>query len=66
MTWRWTAHYGKIYGDMFFALQIQPELVVVAVPSMCYYLNPKSLDRNLEWNMVNLCKEPGELNSPEP
>ena len=27
-----------------------------------YYLNPKSLDRNLEWDMkTNLCTDPGCL-----
>jgi len=60
------AYYGKIYGDISFASQVQPELVFVAVPCMRYYLNPTSLDRNLEWNMVNLCKDPGELDSPQP
>lgn len=61
-----SAHYGKIYGDVFFALQTQPELVFVAVPSMRYYLNQTPMDRNLEWNMVNLCKNPGRLSNPQP
>ena len=61
-----SAHYGKIYGDVFFSLQIQPERVVVAVPSMRYYLNQTPMDRNLEWNMVNLCNSQEWLSSPQP
>ncbi len=60
------AYYGKIYGDIGFSTQVQPEHMFVAEPCFRYYLNPTSLDRNLEWNMVNLCKDPGELNSPQP
>lgn len=61
-----SAHYGKIYGDISFASQAQPEVVIVAAPCMRYYLNQMPLDRNLEWNMVNLCKNPGRLSNPQP
>ena len=32
--------------------------VAVASVEFTYYLNPIKLDRNLEWNEQNLCKEP--------
>lgn len=60
------AYYGKVYGDIAFSTQEQPEVFFVAAPCMRYYLNPTPLDRNLEWNMVNLCKNPGKLYNPQP
>ena len=45
------AYYGKIYGDIFFSRE-------VTNVCMLYYLNPKPLDRNLEWDQkTNLCSE---------
>lgn len=41
------AKYGKIYGDVR-SLYQSGTRVYVAVPQMLYYLNPKSMDRNLE------------------
>ena len=41
--------------------------VPVAAPSFMYYLNPKPLDKNLEWDMkTNLCPNPGSLNQKQP
>ncbi len=51
------AYYGKIYGDIEMLAKISP-LVPVASVRFTYYLNPSNLDRNLEWNKQNLCKEP--------
>jgi len=61
-----SAHYGKIYGDLFFSMQMCPEKVAIAVPRFACYLNPTPLDRNLEWNLVNLCRTPGEYYRLEP
>jgi hypothetical protein len=56
------AYYGKIYGD--FEIQGDEKRGVISI-SFLYYLNPTSLDRNLEWDMKNnLCPEPGAINSP--
>ena len=58
------AYYGKIYGDITFDFSVNP-VVPVASVQMHYYLNPTSLDRNLEWDMKNnLC--PRSLVSPHP
>ena len=60
------AHYGKIYGDISFAPAMNPFQAVASV-CMVYYLNPKPLDRNLEWDMkTNLCPTPGELGQRQP
>ena len=56
------AHYGKIYGD--FEIQGDEKRGITSI-SFLYYLNPTSLDRNLEWDMkTNLCPEPGVINPP--
>ncbi len=53
------AYYGKIYHDIDFGYCQQPYIPVATV-KMLYYLNPKPLDRNLEWDRkVNLCTKPG-------
>ena len=55
------AYYGKIYGDIKFEYKNDP-FVPVASVQMFYYLNPTSLDRNLEWDMQNnLCPNPGNV-----
>lgn len=55
------AYYGKIYGDITFNFSVNP-VVPVASVEMLYYLNPTSLDRNLEWDRVhNLCPNPGDV-----
>ena len=60
-----SAYYGKIYGDIDFKKFTSK--VPVATPSFMYYLNPKPLDRNLEWDMkTNLCPNPGGLGQPMP
>ena len=61
------AYYGKIYGDISFCEEYRRGLppIPVASVNMRYYLNPTSLDRNLEWNRVNLCPDPGKMNGPE-
>ena len=60
------AHYGKIYGDISFAPAMNPFQTVASV-CMVYYLNPKSLDRNLEWDMkTNLCPTAGKHESRQP
>ena len=60
------AHYGKIYGDISFAPAMNPFQAVASV-CMVYYLNPKSLDRNLEWDMkTNLCPTAGKHESQQP
>ena len=49
------AYYGKIYGDFRFRGTDKG----FHGTSFLYYLNPSSLDRNLEWDMKNnLCKKP--------
>ncbi len=49
------AYYGKIYGDFRFRGTDKG----FHGASFLYYLNPASLDRNLEWDMKNnLCKKP--------
>ena len=61
-----SAYYGKIYGDIEIKKPYTVE-VSVAAPSFMYYLNPKPLDRNLEWDMkTNLCPNPGGLGQPMP
>ena len=56
------AYYGKIYGD--FEIQGDEKRGITSI-SFLYYLNPTSLDRNLEWDMKNnLCPEPVVINSP--
>jgi hypothetical protein len=61
-----SAYYGKIYGDIEIKKPYTVE-VSVAAPSFMYYLNPKSLDRNLEWDMkTNLCPNPGFLGQKQP
>ena len=58
------AYYGKIYGDFEFEGDDKKGLIGV---KFLYYLNPKSLDRNLEWDMKNnLCPNPGNLNQRFP
>ena len=50
------AYYGKIYGDFRFK---GTETFGFNGASFLYYLNPTSLDRNLEWDMKNnLCTKP--------
>ena len=62
-----SAYYGKIYGDIDFKKLDFSLKVFVAAPSFMYYLNPKPLDRNLEWDMKNnLCPNPGGLSQPMP
>jgi hypothetical protein len=61
-----SAYYGKIYGDIEIKKPYTVE-VSVAAPSFMYYLNPKPLDRNLEWDMkTNLCPNPGFLGQKQP
>ena len=56
------AYYGKIYGDFKIAGCLENGSSV----EFLYYLNPTSLDRNLEWDMKNnLCPNPGNV-SKEP
>lgn len=53
------AYYGKIYGDFRFNGNDEVGLSEVG---FAFYLNPESLDRNLEWDTRNnLCPEPGKL-----
>ena len=55
------AYYGKIYHDIDFAYGFQPSLHIASM-RMFYYLNPNSLDRNLEWDRrTNLCANPGDV-----
>ena len=55
------AYYGKIYGDFEFEGDDKKGLIGV---KFLYYLNPKSLDRNLEWDMkTNLCPTAGKHES---
>lgn len=58
------AYYGKVYGD--FNFHGRWDLGFRGVDFL-YYLNPKSLDRNLEWNMkTNLCPTAGKHESQQP
>ena len=54
------AYYGKIYRDISFSGEYHEgkPIAPVSAVNFLYYLNPTSLDRNLEWNKQNLCKEP--------
>lgn len=55
------AYYGKIYGDFHIGYENRPADKVETV-GFFYYLNPKPLDRNLEWDRkTNLCPNPGEM-----
>jgi hypothetical protein len=50
------AYYGKIYGDFRFKGTDKSGFTGI---NFLYYLNPTSLDRNLEWDMKNnLCTKP--------
>ena len=61
-----STYYGKIYGDIVIKKPYGVE-ELVAAPSFMYYLNPKPLDRNLEWDMkTNLCPNPGFLGQKQP
>lgn len=58
------AYYGKAYGDFRFEGDLERGIISV---SFLYYLNPTSLDRNLEWDMkTNLCPNPDLANAPQP
>ena len=58
------AYYGKIYGDFEFEGDDKKGLIGV---KFLYYLNPTSLDRNLEWDMKNnLCPTAGKHESRQP
>ena len=58
------AYYGKIYGD--FKIDGDEKKGLIGI-SFLYYLNPKPLDRNLEWDMkTNLCPNPGSLSQKQP
>ena len=58
------AYYGKIYGDFEFEGDDKKGLIGV---KFLYYLNPKSLDRNLEWDMkTNLCPTAEKHESRQP
>ena len=58
------AYYGKVYGD--FNFHGRWDLGFRGVDFL-YYLNPKSLDRNLEWDMkTNLCPTAGKHESQQP
>lgn len=48
-----SAKYGKIYGDVWALYTKTTTIQYVSYPQMLYYLNPNSMDRNLEWNRVN-------------
>lgn len=53
------AYYGKVYGD--FNFEGWDKIGFCGMEFLCY-LNPKSLDRNLEWDMKNnLCPNPGNV-----
>ena len=55
------AYYGKVYGDFNFHGDWYLGLQGF---DFLYYLNPKSLDRNLEWDMkTNLCPTAGKHES---
>ncbi len=54
-----SAYYGKIYNDF--------DISSLEGVRFLYYLNPKSNDRNLEWDMQsNLCPKPGDIGQPRP
>ena len=58
------AYYGKIYGD--FEFDYNEELGLTEVRFL-YYLNPTSLDRNLEWDRKNnLCPNSNRKQKPQP
>ena len=58
------AYYGKIYGDFEFEGDDKKGLIGV---KFLYYLNPTSLDRNLEWDKKNnLCPTAGKHESQQP
>ena len=58
------AYYGKVYGD--FNFHGRWDLGFRGVDFL-YYLNPKSLDRNLEWDIkTNLCPPAGKHESQQP
>lgn len=58
------AYYGKIYGDFSFKRLWDAG---GQQPVFLYYLNPTSLDRNLEWDMKNnLCPNSGSLGQLQP
>ena len=58
------AYYGKIYGDFEFEGDDKKGLIGV---KFLYYLNPKPLDRNLEWDMkTHLCPTAGKHESRQP
>ena len=60
------AYYGKIYRDISFNFSTNP-LVPVAAAHFFYYLNPTSLDRNLEWDRkTNLCLDQERFSNPRP
>lgn len=60
------AYYGKIYRDISFNFSTNP-LVPVAAAHFFYYLNPKSLDRNLEWDRkTNLCLDQERFSNHRP
>lgn len=57
------AYYGKIYGDIGTVADKKNLYGVIFI----YYLNPRSNDRNLEWDMKhNLCPTPGDIGQPQP
>jgi hypothetical protein len=59
-----SAIYGKIYGDFKFDGFDKKGLTGI---EFLYYLNPRPLDRNLEWDMkTNLCPNPGSLGQKQP
>lgn len=54
-----SAYYGKIYNDF--------DISSLEGVRFLYYLNPKSNDRNLEWDMQsNLCPKPGDIGHSRP
>jgi len=60
-------YYGKIYDGFQMVDEYNPK--GVRSVRICYYLNPTSLDRNLEWDCkTNLCRTPGSFrrNTPRP
>ena len=58
------AYYGKIYGG--FEIKGDDKHGVTGI-SFLYYLNPKPLDRNLEWDMKNnLCPNPNLQSQKQP
>ena len=61
-----STYYGKIYGDIVIKKPYGVE-ELVAAPSFRYYLNPTSLDRNLEWDLKNnLCPNPNLQGQKQP